>query len=123
MVSTPSLFRCSALNATACRLPLSYDIRPRCPARRQQRALPLFEMEHGEVTRVMRIKPEDLVGVEEYLGCQKRFLPLLERPGGEEQVELIRSIAYANIEKYGLTALEGSSPRRKGALNKEVRGG
>lgn len=63
---------------------------------------PIFEMEHGEVSGVRKIKPEDHLGVEEYLKGQKRFRQLFERPGGEEQVELIQAIADANIEKYNL---------------------
>ncbi len=65
---------------------------------------PIFEMEHGKVSRVRKIKPEDRLGVGEYLKGQKRFRHLFERPGGEKQLELVQAIADANIEKYDLLA-------------------
>jgi len=63
---------------------------------------PLFEMENGELTGVRKIKPENRVGVEEYLKPQKRFAHLFKQPGGEEHVKVIQAAADANIEKYGL---------------------
>ncbi|MHB8896170.1 MAG: thiamine pyrophosphate-dependent enzyme [Candidatus Geothermincolia bacterium] len=63
---------------------------------------PIFEMEQGEVVRVRKIKPEDRVGVEEYLRLQKRFAHLFKFPGGADHIKEIQAIADANIEKYGL---------------------
>lgn len=63
---------------------------------------PIFEMENGAVTKVRKIKPDELIGVEEYLHPQKRFAHLFRKPEGEEHVKLIQATADANIEKYGL---------------------
>jgi pyruvate ferredoxin oxidoreductase beta subunit len=63
---------------------------------------PIFEMENGKITRVRKIKKEDLVGVEEFLKPQKRFAHLYKYPGGEEHIKAIQAAADANMEKYGL---------------------
>jgi pyruvate ferredoxin oxidoreductase beta subunit len=65
---------------------------------------PLFEMEGGKVTRVRKIKNEDLVSVEAYLKPQKRFAHLYKYPGGEEHIKEIQAVADANIQKFGLLA-------------------
>jgi len=65
---------------------------------------PLFEMEDGKVTRVRKIKSEDLVGVETYLKPQKRFAHLFKYPGGEMHVKEVQAVADDNIQKYGLLA-------------------
>jgi len=63
---------------------------------------PLFEMENGQVVHVRKIKPEDRVGVEEYLRPQKRFAHLFKYPGGDAHIKELQAIAGANIEKYNL---------------------
>jgi pyruvate ferredoxin oxidoreductase beta subunit len=63
---------------------------------------PIFEMENGQITKVRKIKKEDLVGVEEFLKPQKRFAHLYKYPGGEEHIRAIQAAADANIERYGL---------------------
>ena len=65
---------------------------------------PVFEMENGKVTRVRKIKKDQLVGVEEFLKPQKRFAHLYKYPGGEEHIKAMQAAADANIEKYGLLA-------------------
>ena len=65
---------------------------------------PVFEMENGTVTKVRKINRENLVKVEEFLKPQKRFAHLFRRPGGEEHIAAIQSLADANIESYGLLA-------------------
>jgi pyruvate ferredoxin oxidoreductase beta subunit len=65
---------------------------------------PVFEMENGKVTRVRKIKKDQLVGVEEFLKPQKRFSHLYKYPGGEEHIKAMQAAADANIEKYGLLA-------------------
>jgi pyruvate ferredoxin oxidoreductase beta subunit len=65
---------------------------------------PIFEMDNGEITKVRRIRKEDLVSVEEFLKPQKRFSHLYKYPGGEEHVKAIQAAADANIAKYGLLA-------------------
>ena len=65
---------------------------------------PIFEMENGRVTRVRKIKKEELVGVEEFLKPQKRFAHLYKYPGGEDHIKAMQAAADANIEKYGLLA-------------------
>ncbi len=65
---------------------------------------PLYEMEDGKVTRVKKLKLEEVVPVSDYLRPQKRFAHLFKYPGGREHVERIQAIADANIEHYGLLA-------------------
>lgn len=63
---------------------------------------PVFEMENGKVVKVKKIKPNDLIPVDPYLKSQKRFAHLFKSREGQEQIELIQSIADDNLEKYGL---------------------
>ncbi len=63
---------------------------------------PLFEMEDSMITKVRKIKQDELIPVEDYLRPQKRFAHLFKYPGGDEKVRDIQAIADANIEKYGL---------------------
>jgi pyruvate ferredoxin oxidoreductase beta subunit len=65
---------------------------------------PLFEMENGRVTKVRKIKKEELLPVEEYLRPQKRFAHLFKYAGGVEHLNEIQAVADANIEKYDLLA-------------------
>lgn len=76
---------------------------------------PLFEMEGGELTRVRKLKPGELVPVGEYLRPQKRFAHLFKYPGGEERVEEIQAIADDNVDRYGLL----SQPRSREAAKPE----
>jgi pyruvate ferredoxin oxidoreductase beta subunit len=68
---------------------------------------PVFEAEHGEVTRVSRIHRR--VPVEEYLGIQNRFAHLFREPPRLDVVADIQAIADRNIRRYGLLAREGES--------------
>ncbi len=61
---------------------------------------PVYEMEDGEITDVMKIK--DRKPVEEYLKLQGRFKHLFEQEGGEEVIEEIQRVADQNAEKLGL---------------------
>jgi pyruvate ferredoxin oxidoreductase beta subunit len=63
---------------------------------------PLFEMENGTVVRVRKIKPDELVPVDEYLRGQKRFSHLFKYPGGGEHLTAIQLLANSNIDRYGL---------------------
>ncbi len=70
---------------------------------------PLFEMEGGKVTNARKIKPEELIRVEEYLRPQKRFAHLFKYPGGEAHIRDLQAIADANIDRYGLLQSSESS--------------
>lgn len=63
-------------------------------------AYPIFEMENGEITKVMKVKNRK--PVREYLEVQGRFKHLFKKEGGEEIIKLIQDIADANAEKYGI---------------------
>jgi pyruvate ferredoxin oxidoreductase beta subunit len=61
---------------------------------------PIFEIENGQVTSVMKIgvvKP-----VEEYLKIQGRFRHLFQKEGGKEEIKRIQALADGNIKKFGL---------------------
>ena len=60
----------------------------------------LFEMEHGHITKVRKIKKK--VPVEEYLKAQRRFRHLFGSDQGQEAIKEIQSLADRNIEKYGV---------------------
>ncbi len=63
--------------------------------------VPLFEMEHGRITKVRQIKRK--LPVEAYLKSQRRFRHLLA--GGDEgMIAEIQAFADANIARYGLAA-------------------
>jgi len=59
---------------------------------------PVFEAEHGEITRSRRIRRR--VPVADYLRAQKRFAHLF--PGGEGTVALLQARADANIARFHL---------------------
>jgi len=61
---------------------------------------PLFEMENGEITSVVKIVPKPRP-VEEYLKLQRRFRHLF-RPGAEGELKKIQDIANENIRKFKL---------------------
>jgi pyruvate ferredoxin oxidoreductase beta subunit len=61
---------------------------------------PVFEAEHGEVTRVTRIRHR--VPVEEYLRPQKRFAHLFGANGHPEMLARLQHEADRNIRRYGL---------------------
>ncbi|MBD3168837.1 MAG: pyruvate ferredoxin oxidoreductase [candidate division Zixibacteria bacterium] len=64
--------------------------------------IPIFEMEDGKLTRVRKIG-KNRKPVEEYLKAQGRFRHLFKgTPEAEAELEKVRQIAEANIEKYGL---------------------
>lgn len=61
---------------------------------------PVFEAEHGEVTKTKKIRR--LVRVEEYLKPQKRFAHLFGTNGHPEMLKAIQAIADKNIAKFKL---------------------
>jgi pyruvate ferredoxin oxidoreductase beta subunit len=69
---------------------------------------PLFEAEHGAVTRAHRIRRR--VSVTEYLRPQKRFAHLF-REGAEDtaRIEAIQSMADHNIARFNLLGEEGGA--------------
>lgn len=60
---------------------------------------PMYEMENGEITSVLKIKKKP---VEEYLKSQGRFKHLFESDSGKEEIKKIQGIADNNIKKFGL---------------------
>ncbi len=65
---------------------------------------PVFEAEHGEVTRVSPIRRK--VPVEEYLRPQRRFAHLFKPEPRSEVIAAVQAIADRNIRKFGLVAQE-----------------
>ena len=61
---------------------------------------PLFEAEHGELTRSTRIRNK--VPVEEYLRPQKRFAHLFSGQGQPEMLAHIQADADRNIRRFKL---------------------
>ncbi len=64
---------------------------------------PLFEAEHGEITKVEKIRRR--AKVEDYLRIQKRFAHLFGKDGDggdRERIEAIQRMADANIQRFGL---------------------
>jgi pyruvate ferredoxin oxidoreductase beta subunit len=66
----------------------------------QSGLFPVYEAEHGEITRVERIRRP--VPVEEYLRPQRRFAHLFSSHPRPEAVGALQAIADRNIRKYGL---------------------
>jgi len=62
--------------------------------------VPLFEMDHGKITAVRKIK--ERIPVMDYLKTQKRFRHLVANDKTKEELATIQSKADSNIEKYGL---------------------
>ena len=61
---------------------------------------PVFEAEHGEVTRVLPIREQ--VPVEDYLRPQKRYAHLFGDPPRTDVIRQLQEIANRNIARYGL---------------------
>jgi len=61
---------------------------------------PLYEIENGVVTNVM--KPKKRLPVEDYLKTQARFKHLFSKEGGAEVVRQIQAIADKNAQRLGL---------------------
>ena len=61
---------------------------------------PVFEAEHGEVTRVLPIRQQ--VPVEDYLRPQKRYAHLFGDPPRTDVIRKLQEIADRNIARYGL---------------------
>ncbi len=61
---------------------------------------PVYEAEHGEVTRVSKIRRR--VPVEEYLRVQRRYAHLFGKKPAVETIARIQAMADLNIRKYGL---------------------
>jgi pyruvate ferredoxin oxidoreductase beta subunit len=61
---------------------------------------PIFEAEHGEITRVRRIRRP--VPVTDYLKLQRRFAHLFKNAGEDPRVARLQAICDANIVEYGL---------------------
>lgn len=69
---------------------------------------PLFEAEHGEVTRVTPIRRR--VPTEAYLRPQGRFAHLFRPARDEARLARIQAIADANVRIYRLAPLDGLVP-------------
>jgi pyruvate ferredoxin oxidoreductase beta subunit len=67
---------------------------------RETGIFPVFEAEHGEVTRVTKIRRR--VPVEDYLKPQKRFAHLFGQSGHPEMLARIQDSADRNIRRFGL---------------------
>jgi len=61
---------------------------------------PVYEAEHGEVTRVSKIRRQ--VPVEDYLKPQRRYAHLFGKKPAVETIARIQAMADLNIRKYGL---------------------
>src|SRR3990167_7965008 len=61
---------------------------------------PVFEAEHGEVTRVTKIRRR--VPIEDYLKPQKRFAHLFGAKPDIETIARLQAIADRNIRRFGL---------------------
>ncbi|MCC7016013.1 MAG: hypothetical protein IT564_02270 [Rhodospirillales bacterium] len=62
---------------------------------------PLFEAEHGQVTKVHKIRRR--VPIERYLETQKRFAHLFKKNAVDTaRIAALQKIADANIERFGL---------------------
>ena len=69
---------------------------------------PLFEAEHGEVTKVGKIRR--LVAVEDYLKIQRRFAHLFRKDAKDEKsIAAIQAMADHNIARFGLIDVETMS--------------
>ncbi len=66
----------------------------------QSGLVPIFEMEHGKITNVRKIKEK--IPVLDYLKTQKRFKHLADHNLAKNEVVRIQKRADANIDKYGL---------------------
>ena len=64
--------------------------------------VPLFEIEHGQITKVRRIAKR--VPVADYLAAQRRFQHLFASPEGEQQIAALQALADENVRRYGLEA-------------------
>jgi pyruvate ferredoxin oxidoreductase beta subunit len=64
--------------------------------------MPIYEMENGEVTRVMTVREPK--PVEEYLKMQARFRHLFRGDDGKAEIARIQAIADQNIRRYGIVA-------------------
>lgn len=74
---------------------------------RETGIFPVFEAEHGEVSRVTQIRHR--VPVEEYLRPQKRFAHLFTGAGRPDLIARIQADADRNIARFGLRA-DGATP-------------
>jgi pyruvate ferredoxin oxidoreductase beta subunit len=74
---------------------------------RETGLFPVFEAEHGEVTRVTKIRRR--LPVEEYLRPQRRFAHLFGANGHPEMLAQLQAGADRNIRRFGLLD-EGVAP-------------
>jgi pyruvate ferredoxin oxidoreductase beta subunit len=74
---------------------------------RETGLFPVFEAEHGEVTRVTKIRHR--VPVDDYLKLQKRFAHLFGPNGHPEMLAAIQAEADRNIARYGLLDEEAAA--------------
>lgn len=72
-----------------------------CRLAQQSGHYPVFEMENGKITNVMKI-PGNPPEVLEYLKPQKRFAHLFKTAEGKKRIAILQKIAENNIIKYGL---------------------
>ncbi len=69
---------------------------------------PLFEAEHGEVTKVTKIRRR--APVVDYLRPQRRYAHLFREPRDEAALAAIQAIADRNIARLGLLGEPGAEP-------------
>ena len=74
---------------------------------RETGIFPVFEAEHGEVTRVSKIRRR--VPVAEYLQPQKRFAHLFGAHGHAEMLERIQADADRHIRRFHLLDEESTA--------------
>ena len=74
---------------------------------RETGLVPVFEAEHGEVTRVTRIRRR--LPVVEYLRPQRRFAHLFGVNGHPEMLVRLQAEADRNIRRFALLDEEGAS--------------
>lgn len=66
----------------------------------QSGLIPIFEMEHGKITNVRKIKKK--IPVMDFLKTQKRFKHLTDKNKAKDELFQIQSKADLNINKFGL---------------------
>jgi len=72
-----------------------------CRLAAQSGHYPIFEMENGKITKVMKV-PQNPPRVEEYLKPQKRFSHLFKAEDGKKRIAALQRMAEENIKKYQL---------------------
>jgi len=72
-----------------------------CRLAQQSGHYPVFEMENGKITNMMKV-PQKPPEVMEYLKPQKRFAHLFKTDEGKKRIAKLQQMAEENIKKYNL---------------------